>query len=225
MTNSVRPARRGMQAILGDRLWQALLSCGSRCHFRSRQVLLRQGDPDDFLLLLTTGRVKVVRVDAEGSALLLALRSPGDMIGEMARIGTGRTATVQAIDRCEAHRVSAATLDSFLRRHGVQGALADYVVSKLSETVPYQHQLVHFSPRQRVARLLLELVALAGPELPDPMRVPFSLDAVAESLGLARSTVAAHVAALREEQVLRPGPRLAVADISRLRAEVGITTG
>ncbi|WP_035920529.1 Crp/Fnr family transcriptional regulator [Frankia sp. QA3] len=222
MSDVIRPVRRGMRALLGDELWQFLVHAGTRCHFRPREPLLRQGDPGDFLLLLARGRVRVVRSDAEGAELLLALRAPGDVIGEMARIGGGRTATVQAIDRCMAYRVTAASFDALLDRHGARGALADYLVGKLSETVPYQHRLVHLPTRQKITRLMLDVVAHAGPELADPMRVPFSLEMVAGSLGLGRSTVAAHVAALRAAGVLRPGPRLAVADLRLLRLEAGL---
>ncbi len=211
-----------MRSLLGDELWSKIIAVGSRCHFKSGQALVRQGDPGDFLLLLTSGRVSVVRSNDQGADLLLALRAPGDVIGEMARLGEGRTASVQAIDRCVAHRVTSSAFEAFLDRHHVQGALTDYLVSKLSETVPYQHQLIHFSPRQRIARLMLDVVALAGPELTDPMRVPFSLEMVAGSLGLGRSTVAGHVASLRTAGVLRPGPRLAVSDVRLLRMEAGL---
>lgn len=211
-----------MRSLLGDELWSNIITLGNRCQFRSGQLLVRQGDPGDFLLLLTSGRVSVVRSNEHGANLLLALRAPGDVIGEMARVGEGRTATVQAIDRCVAHRVGSAAFEAFLERHHAQGALTDYLVGKLSETVPYQHQIVHFSPRQRIARLILDVVALAGPELTDPMRVPFSLESVAGSLGLGRSTVAGHVAAMRAAGVLRPGPRLAVSDVRMLRTEAGL---
>lgn len=210
--------------MVGERLWHQLLDAGSRRQFRPRDLLLRQGDRGDHLLLLTGGRVRVVLMDAEGGELLLALRSPGDVVGEMARIGNVRTATVQAVDRCSAVHLPADIFDSTLRRHGAQGVLSDYLVSKLSETVPYQHRLVHFQPRQKIARMILDVVTLAGPELSDPLRVPLSLEGLAASLGLARSTVAAHVAGLRKAGVLRAGPRLAVADLALLRREVGQPT-
>lgn len=182
--------------------------------------LLRQGDPGTTVLALVSGRVKVLGAEPDGGQLLLTLRGPGDLLGEIAVRSAGpRTASVRAVDRCTTRVLPAATFDAFLDEHRAHGPLTDYVVAKLSQAVPYQVQLVHFPPERRIARLLLEIVSLADDGSP---RVPFSQREVADALGLARSTVALHLQRLKETGALRPGPRLVVADPDVLKRHAGV---
>jgi CRP-like cAMP-binding protein len=214
---------RGFAALLGRERWKALCdAAGTARTYRRGQFLLRQGDRGGFVLALTSGRAQVTALSEDGTQLLQALRGPGDLVGEMAmRDGAERTATVIALDRCVVRYLSIGRLQQFLDSAGVHGAFTDYLIAKLSETVHHQLQLVHFSPRQRVARLLLDVIALAD-GVPDPMRIPFSQTGIATSLGLARSTVSEQVAALREIGVLAPGPHLVVLDVQALARIAGI---
>lgn len=197
---------------------------GTLRSYRPGSFLLRQGDKGGFLLVLTSGRVKVLAQDEGGAEALLALRGPGDLVGEMTRCCTaGRTATVQAIDHSTARYLPTASFDQFLSDHHAHGAFSDYLIAKLSQTVPYQVQTVHLTPRQRIARLLLDVVTLASSDQPDRMRVPFSQEAVAGALGLARSTVAKRITELRRTGVLAAGPRLVVADLRALAQHAGVT--
>ncbi len=129
-----------------------------------------------------------------------------------------------AIDHCVAYQLSADGFHRFLREYNGAAAFQDYLISKLSETVPYQVQLVHLASRQRIARLMLELVALADPHDPHRLVIPFSQTSVAKALGLVRSTVAEQIAILRRDGTLCPGPRLVVADMASLARHAGIDT-
>ncbi|KID30721.1 cAMP-binding protein [Prauserella sp. Am3] len=181
---------------------------------------MRQGDPGDHLLVLMRGRVKILASQSDGAELLLSLRSAGDVVGEMSPRGDSRrTATVQALDGCVTSRLTRCDFEAFLERHRVHAAFSDYLVAKLSETVPYQLQQAHFVPRQRVARLIYEVLMLADPSDTDRARVPFSQDALAKALGLSRSTVADQIATLRAVGALGPGPRIVVRDERVLGAE------
>ncbi|WP_367133054.1 Crp/Fnr family transcriptional regulator [Saccharothrix sp. HUAS TT1] len=211
---------RGFQALLGEAKWQALLDRGSTRVHPPGALLLRQGDPGATVLALVSGRVKVLGTEPDGGQLLITLRGPGALLGEIAvRSASPRTATVRAIDRCTTRVLTASAFDAFLDDHRAHGELADYVVSKLSQAVPYQVQLVHFAPERRIARLLLEIVSLADDGSP---HVPFSQREVADALGLARSTVALHLQRLKETGALKPGPRLVVADLGTLKQHAGV---
>ena len=133
-----------------------------------------------------------------------------------------RTATVETIDRCTTRALPVERFNTFLDQHDGHSVLTDYLVSKLSQTVPYQVELVHFTPERKIARLLLEVVALADEASSDPRHVPFSQQEVADALGMARSTVALHLHRLRETGALRTGPRLAVADLRALKTAAGV---
>lgn len=216
---TTRPPR-GFRALVDEGTWRALLERGAPREYRPGEPLLRQGEPGTVVLALVSGRVKVLRTEPDGGQLLVALRGPGDLLGEIAvQSSVPRTATVRAIDRCVARVVVAAAFDAFLEEHRARKQLTDYGFAKLSQAVPYQVRLVHFTPERKIARLLLEVVTLADDGNP---HVPFSQQEIADGLGLARSTVALNLQRLRESGALRPGPRLVVADLEDLRAHAGM---
>lgn len=173
--------------------------------------------------MLVSGRVKVFGTEPDGGRLLLALRGAGDLLGELAaRSAERRTATVETIDRCSVRVVQAERLNSFLAEQDGQSALLEYTMSKLSQTAAYQVGLVHFGPERKIARLLLEVAALADDSSGGAERVPFSQQELADSLGMARSTVANHLQRLKDSGALRPGPRLVISDVARLRGIAGL---
>jgi CRP/FNR family cyclic AMP-dependent transcriptional regulator len=199
-----------------------LCAAGRGRNYRRGQTLLHQGDRGGFVLAVTAGRVRISALAPDGGQLLHALRGAGDLVGEMGlRSEAQRTATVVALDDCTACYLSTAEFQRFLVAERAHDALRDYLIAKLSETVPYQLQLVHFTPRQRIARLLIDVVALAGPPS-DPLWIPFTQTGIADALGLARSTVAEQIAVMRDAGVLAPGRRLVVRDLSSLTRLAGI---
>ena len=214
---------RGFRTLLGEHKWHQLLSQGRERVHPPGSCLFRQGDPGSAVLALVSGRVKILGAEPGGGQLLITLRGAGDLIGEIAaRRASARTATVEAIDRCTTRHLPIERFNAFLDQHDGHEVLSDYVLSKLSQTVGYQVELVHFRPERKIARLLLEVVALADEASQDPRRIPFSQREMADALGMARSTVAHHLQRLRETGALHAGPRLTVADISTLKELAGL---
>src|SRR5262245_39582665 len=75
---------------------EALLAIGTLRQFDSGHRILREGDRDSHVELLIRGFVKVTTV-VEGIEALMAIRMPGDIVGETASLtGRARTATVTA---------------------------------------------------------------------------------------------------------------------------------
>lgn len=213
---------RGFRELLGERRWRALEARGARRICGPGECLLRQGEEGGFLFALISGRVKVLAGDRDGAEVLLSLRGPGDLVGEMAaRRGVPRSATVRALETCAVRSLSRTEFDRFLQQEAAQDAFTNYLVAKLSETVPYQLQQVHFSPRRRLARLLLEVVRLADANSPDCYRIPLSQSSLAHALGMVRSTVAEQIRRMRADGVLRPGPRIEIADVRALAEDAG----
>jgi CRP/FNR family transcriptional regulator, cyclic AMP receptor protein len=215
-------ASRGFRALLGENRWRTLEQRGALRRYEPGDHLLRQGEEGGFLIVLISGRVKVLAGDRQGSELLLSLRGTGDLVGEMAAGRNAvRTATVQALDVCVGRVLMRSEFERFLDERDARATYADYLVAKLSETVPYQVQQVHFGSRRRLARLFLEVVRRADTTSPDCYRIPFSQEALARALGMVRSTVAEQIKAMRADGVLGPGPRIEVADVRALIEDAG----
>lgn len=216
--------RVSFRTLIGQSRWQRLAGLGTLRSHPAREMLLRQGDPGEFLLILLSGRVRVFARDVDGAELLVALRGSGDVVGEMAiQRSAMRSANVETLDRCSVRLVSRSVFREFLATNRLDVAFSDYLVEKLAETVPYQLRLAHFSPRRRLATLLLDLVALVEPGRQDRLRIPLTQEGLASALGLSRSTVAAHLAAFRSAGALTPGRALVVADPMKLARYVTST--
>ena len=81
----------------------ALVALGMLRRFSRGEVLIFQGEPDDRVMIVLAGRVKVARIEQDGRELMLEIRDPGDMLGELAFIDGGpRVATVSALEPVEA---------------------------------------------------------------------------------------------------------------------------
>src|ERR671914_534130 len=102
-------------------MWEQLLAAGVGRRFRRGEVMLRQGDPQSHVLLLMSGRVKVVLALPSGE-ILLAVRGPGELLGDIGVLGDqdeGRSATVIAIDPCVTSVLPAERFRALVRSAGV----------------------------------------------------------------------------------------------------------
>lgn len=62
-------------------------------------IVVRQGDPGDSFFIVTSGKVKIFRIDEEGITTDFATMGPGESFGEMALLtGQPRSATVETLE-------------------------------------------------------------------------------------------------------------------------------
>src|SRR5579862_8409 len=81
---------------------EALLALVRRRRVDRGAQLLSVGSAGDDLVVLLEGRVKLVAFGAERREVVLGIRRPGELIGEMAALGgQRRSATAVAIDDAE----------------------------------------------------------------------------------------------------------------------------
>lgn len=211
--------QRDLRLILGRHHWLRLLDICVRRYRPANSVIFQQGEPGGCVVMISSGRVRVVVRDGSGAEILVALRGPGDVIGEMAREPrVPRSATVTTVDDCVTHVVPAERFHDHLRRHGLVPAYHDYVASKVSEASAGTLQAARFTALRRVAGLLWQYVVLTERASGEGLRVPFTQEQIARDLGLVRSTVAAQLATLRRVGVLSEGRSLVIGDADALEA-------
>ena len=224
----------GLGAILSDDAWKCLVSAGVRRRYAAGAPLMHQGDRADHVVALVGGRVKVTRVDEEGNELLLAIRGPGEVLGEIGVLGDERrSATVFAVERCDASVVAADRFLVIVRSFRLERHLLRHITGRLHEGEGVRSELAHLPARVRVARGLLRLAgvpagpaAAAGPARGrprpgpgTPLDVGLSQAELGRAVGLHRSSVAAELARLkRRGTVTTQRGQIAVVDIEALRA-------
>jgi CRP-like cAMP-binding protein len=78
-------------------------------------IIFREGEPAATVLLIEGGRAKAVLSAASGKQVLLAVRGPGELLGEFAALdGQARSASVQALTDVRGHLVTADALVGYL---------------------------------------------------------------------------------------------------------------
>jgi CRP/FNR family transcriptional regulator, cyclic AMP receptor protein len=204
-----------VKSLVPREVWQALLSGGTVRRYESGEVLMRQGDPGSYVLILTTGHVKVTRVDPDGNELLLAIRGPGEVIGEMAVLdGTSRLATITALAPCITYVLASASFLRIVREKHVEGTLLRHVIARYRESEEVRAELLGLPTMQRIVRVLIRFADVIGGEQPE---LDISQEELAGATGLSRASVTATLATLRRQGLISTGRRsLVIRDLKRL---------
>jgi CRP/FNR family transcriptional regulator, cyclic AMP receptor protein len=205
---------------LSPQAWAHLLAAGFDRRFEPGDVLLRQGDPGTHVLAVVSGRVKVVRTSSEGDLLVMAIRAAGDILGEMSVLGVAnRSATAIAVDRCATKVIRADRFLQMIQAKSLEGEFLRHAMARIREGEEWREELASLPAGRRLARTLLQLLP-TGPGM--PLDVALSQSELGQAAGLARSTVAAQLARLRELGAIDTGRgRILVTDLARLRAVAG----
>ncbi|GHH91424.1 Crp/Fnr family transcriptional regulator [Streptomyces capillispiralis] len=190
---------------------QALFRSGDPLTFPARQVLLREHEPSSHVLVILSGWAKVTSAAPNGYEALLALRGPGDIVGEQALLsGRPRGATVTALERIEALAIDADRFGSLLdERPDIARKLLALTADRTRDSDRRRVQFAALTVQERLALLLLELVHTHGKESEEGVRLTAGLtqSELAGSVGASREAVARLLKQLRERGVVRTGRR------------------
>jgi CRP-like cAMP-binding protein len=174
--------------------------------FRPAATIFSEGFEVDRVALLVSGRVKVSSFADNGEEYVLALRGPGDLIGELSALdGEPRSATVTALEPVEALVIGAAAFRDFLTRNP---AVALELLAMLSRRLrDADRKRVEFGALDvpgRVANRLLELAASYGQPAEHGVRLelPITQRDLAGWIGGSREAVAKALHGLRGRRLI-----------------------
>ncbi|MDX6744263.1 Crp/Fnr family transcriptional regulator [Actinocorallia sp. A-T 12471] len=171
-----------------------LLRGGRHRRFRAGEHLCRQGEEPDHVLVIREGWAKVSVTGEDGREVVVAVRGPGDLIGEAGLItGAPRSATVTALHALQALSVPRVRFTAFLH-DDPDGwpTLSSTVALRLAQS---DHRFAagggtHLSGR--LAAFLLRQAADNGRRLPDGgvLIPPLSQSELGSCIDASRETVA-----------------------------------
>jgi CRP-like cAMP-binding protein len=190
------------------------------------QAIFHAGAAGDDVVVLLSGRVKLIAYGAEDREVVLAMRGPGELIGEMAALGARRrTATAVAVDDVEVGHLSADDLRTFLVEHpGAALVLIRMLVKRLAEADRDRIDLATQDSVGRVAKRLVELATAHGRSEERGIRIELSLsqDELASWTGATRETVARALRLMRTLGWVATDHRaITVLDMGALRDRAG----
>jgi CRP/FNR family transcriptional regulator, cyclic AMP receptor protein len=200
-----------------------LIALGPRRRFAADAVLMYQDEPEEHLLLLLDGRVKVTRSAGGEHELLLAIRDAGELLGELAFIdGLPRLATVTALEAVEAAVLPGRDFRAYLESSPhVAVVLLESVTARFRESTIRRLQFAASDTLGRLAARIGELTERYGEVIDSGILVemPISQDELASWTGASRAGVTHGLQSMRElGWVTTERGRLIVHDAAAIRA-------
>ncbi|MFI9557846.1 Crp/Fnr family transcriptional regulator [Nonomuraea endophytica] len=198
----------------------ALRAAGRPRRWERGTTVMTEGDTSDWVLVLTEGRVKCSSHTSSGTEVVLAIRGPGALIGEMSSIdGWPRSATVTALEPIGGIVVQ--DFAAYLRQNGrVAVLLMQLVTEKLRDADRKRIEYGAFDTTGRVATRLIELAERYGEKTSTGVRValPLSQDELAGWTGASREAVSKALRSLRDRGLIETGRRrVIIHDLEGLR--------
>lgn len=125
--------------------------------FRRGQVVFAAGDPGDTLIMVISGRVKVVVRSADGGELTLTIIQARGMLGELSVADGGvRSADAETLEECQLLFVPRETIQGICARAPTAAqALTSSLANSLRRLTEAASDLVFLDLPRRVAKVLL----------------------------------------------------------------------
>jgi CRP/FNR family cyclic AMP-dependent transcriptional regulator len=212
--------------VLTRPLLDELARLGRPVHHRRGERLVRAGDRPGVVVVITRGVVKVVTSSVAGVELIVALRGPGDLIGEFSVLsGTTAWATVEVLEDVEGCAVAAPMFLDFARAHpDLLVAQLQRVILALRQSDSKRLEMATLDLQARVARSLLELRRIRAAHGTPVIALPVTQDELASLCGASREAVSRVLRTFREEGWIRTERRaVTIEDLGALCAAAGVS--
>jgi CRP/FNR family cyclic AMP-dependent transcriptional regulator len=193
----------------GDR--DALTKSARPRSYRHGETLCREGERSSVVLVLLSGHVRIVHGTPDGRDVVVGVRGPGDVIGELAAIDAQpRSATVEALDDVDVLEVPGDRFASLCRaRSRISWALLLVLSTRLRSVGRQWLDVGGGAAARRVAAALMQLAVQHGvPRGEDiEIAVPATQAELAMTAAISRESWARATRDLRRQGVISTGRR------------------
>lgn len=188
-----------------------LAESATRRTYPRGETLCREGDHSSVVLVLLAGHVRIVHGTPDGREVVVGVRGPGDVIGELAAIDAQpRSATVEALDDVDVLEVPGDRFASLCRtRSRISWALLLVLSTRLRSVGRQWLEVGGGSAARRVAAQLMQLAVQHGvPRGQDiEITVPATQAELAMTAAISRESWARATRDLRRQGVISTGRR------------------
>jgi CRP/FNR family transcriptional regulator len=190
-------------------------------HKKGEAIILQDSDVNG-LYIIVDGMVRISRTSEDGRVKVLAILSPGDIMGEMSILDEElASATAEAFEDSKL---------LFIRREDFQNILLKYPAISLSVAKVLARrlrladkeieELTFYSVKARVIKILLELADRYGRKTDTGLMISLKLthQELADMVGSSRETVSRIISALEKRSlIINEGGYTVIKDIERLK--------
>lgn len=179
---------------------------GVRTAHDAGTVLCHQGDEEHHVLILLSGHVRVAKSAADGGEIVVGMRGPGDVLGELAALDARpRSATVRALVDVETLAVPGTRFARLCRdQPGIAWVLLGEMIDRLRESGRSRAEFGGGQTSQRIAALLLDLAIRQGKRTDEGVDIALwnGQQELAAGAATSRESVARALRTLRERHVI-----------------------
>lgn len=199
-----------------------LLALGHSRRFPRGSTLFAQGDHADRVFIIAEGRVKITSHTDEGREIMLGVRGPGDLVGDMSAIdGCPRLASARALADVVALTIGIDSLHSFLESHPKASmALLRTLVGRQRDADEKRMEYLSHDSVGRVARRLVELAERYGKHEDEAITIDIQLtqEELAAWTGSSREATTKALHAFRASGLIETRRRtIRILDIEKLK--------
>jgi CRP/FNR family transcriptional regulator, cyclic AMP receptor protein len=180
-------------------------TAGTHRQWARGDKLIREAEPTCDVLLIKRGKVKISSASPCGKQVIMAIRGPGDVLGESSAIGgKGRSATVTALTDVEALSLTRKEFMQLLHEAPeVTFELLVMVTGRLRESTRQRLELGVYDVPTRTARWLLDAAAYSEPIGCGPgYTIRLTQAELADAVGASRVSVANALRPWRKERAI-----------------------
>ncbi|WP_410671881.1 Crp/Fnr family transcriptional regulator [Amycolatopsis sp. cmx-4-68] len=201
----------GFWGELGTVDRDALAKSARRRSYRRGETLCREGDRSCVVLVLLSGHVRIVHGTPDGRDVVVGVRGPGEVIGELAAIDAQpRSATVEALDDVDVLELPGDRFASLCRaRSRISWALLLVLSTRLRSVGRQWLDVGGGTAARRVAAALMQLAVQHGVRRGEDIEiaVPATQAELAMTAAISRESWARATRDLRQQGVISTGRR------------------
>lgn len=187
----------------------ALEQISARRAYAAGTYLCHEGDQSKHAFILISGHVQVITYTEDGRELVIALRTAGDILGEMAALyGKPRTATLRALDKVDAITVPSNRFTHLCQtRANLSWTLLGVQHARFGEMNGRRAEYGGGSASQRVYTQLAQLAVAQdkGDGTPIELKAGMTQQQLADSAATSRESYARALRVLRDRGIISTG--------------------
>ena len=180
-------------STLSDPEIQAVLKSTRQLHYPKDSVVFHEGDRGDSLLVILSGRVKVLLSGDRGQEIILSILEPPSFLGEIALVDESpRSATVVTLEQTDFLKVTQEQFLDLMQQHRpIAEKIVRQLAGSLRDATEHIRTLAMFDVHGRILRALLKLAKQRGTKQRTQIVIQPrpSHQVLAQMIGCSRETV------------------------------------
>ncbi|KEQ30783.1 response regulator [Pedobacter antarcticus] len=187
-------------------------------HIKKKQIIYYEGDTVSGIYLVISGRVKTIKLSADGRELLTGMYVADEYFGiPSLLLNEPYTETAEAVEDSSVCQLPREVLEELLNKYPDVGRQFIHILSNnLIEKEEQLLQLAYHSVRKRMAEVLIRLCKQEKQQ--DKFLLKISRDNLAAMAGMATETVSRILSDFKDEGIIeRKGSQIGILDLIRLQ--------